>query len=169
MKNMLMGATLESFLSDLVYFGDISKKQKKTIIRMSNKDSASFPPGLFEIVTDGNVEDRTDAFATEQSKQELRSYLYTEVSYGYIEEEAAEIIASTLSLGPLYPTAGMAELAALNGPVGTVYEGEGNIERLGRWNELNGVTSSNNFYNGIWGYATGECKSGIMFYCSVRK
>ena len=71
-----------------------------------------------------------------------------------MEEETAEVIASTLSLGGLYPSAGFSNLLVVNGPVDAVYTGDGNVVRLGHSRLLSSTDQS--FYNGIWGYATGE-------------
>lgn len=71
--------------------------------------------------------------------------------------QAAEDISSMLSLGAMYPTAALEEaLAMANGPAEAGYTGEGNMVRVGNSNLR--VSSSVSFYNGIWGYATGECE-----------
>ncbi len=79
-----------------------------------------------------------------------------------MELEAAEIISSTLSLGPLYPDGNSEGLALLQQPPAPAsYSGEGNVVRVGRWNGL--VSTATSFYNGIWGYAVGQ---SILFHCS---
>lgn len=147
MNNMLMNQTLEDFLSQFVTFGDMTLKQKRAIVLMADDPSERF--------------DRNEVFATEESKQNLRDYLYSEVSSNKLEEEVAEQIASTLMLGEMYPsssTADLVESLMLNGPAPAVYNtgGEGNMVRLGKYTGMIGSTSSNYFHNGIWGYATGE-------------
>jgi len=154
MPNMLMGNTLESFLSDLVSLGDITVEQKSSILTIS--DFASSNSNVFSQADDSENEGyRTEAFASEPSKQELRAFLYTEVSAGVMELETAEIISSTLSLGALYPDENSEGLAFLQQPPAVAsYSGEGNVIRVGRWNGL--VSTSTSFYNGIWGYAVGD-------------
>eukprot|EP00579_Thalassiosira_antarctica_P033091 CAMPEP_0202000898 /NCGR_PEP_ID=MMETSP0905-20130828/7147_1 /ASSEMBLY_ACC=CAM_ASM_000554 /TAXON_ID=420261 /ORGANISM="Thalassiosira antarctica, Strain CCMP982" /LENGTH=787 /DNA_ID=CAMNT_0048557497 /DNA_START=44 /DNA_END=2407 /DNA_ORIENTATION=+ len=146
MNNMLMGQPLDSFLSDLVSFGDMAIKQKQSILKMADDE-------------DGDR--RTDVFATEDSREGLRSYLYAQVSAGDMEQETAEIIASTLSLGGLYPSSAAADAASallLNGPVNAVYDitGEGNMVRLGTSKTLVPDSTEQSGHNGIWGYATGQ-------------
>ena len=76
-NDMLMGKTLESFLSDLISLGDLSNKQQHDILRIADKfrlDSNLF--GWVMTATDGGKSSyRTDAFASEESKKELRAYL----------------------------------------------------------------------------------------------
>lgn len=154
MNNMLMSQDLNSFLSELVTFGDLTAKQKMIMLNMvDDKDGY-----------------RTDVFSTPESKDALRSYLMSEVSSGSMDMEAAEAIGSTLSLGALYPsTAAAVATAAMttNGPVQAVYDAntQGNMVRLGNSNIFRS-TSSQSGYNGIWGYATGKRRFGtqLMIY-----
>ena len=70
MNNMLMSQDLNSFLSELVTFGDLTAKQKMIMLNMvDDKDGY-----------------RTDVFSTPESKDALRSYLMSEVSSGSISE-----------------------------------------------------------------------------------
>lgn len=145
MTNLLMGKPLEDFLSELVHFGDMTKSQKRDILAMADDPDSAH---------------RMEYFATDASKDVLRTYLYAEVSGGRMEVETTEQIASTLSLGAMYPTASgaaAAEPMLLDGPVPAEYDTatEGNMVRLGTSKTL-AASSSSNHYNGIWGYATGE-------------
>ena len=150
---MLMSQDLNSFLSELVTFGDLTAKQKMIMLNMvDDKDGY-----------------RTDVFSTPESKDALRSYLMSEVSSGSMDMEAAEAIGSTLSLGALYPSTAAAVAAAAmttNGPVQAVYDAntQGNMVRLGNSNIFR--SSSQSGYNGIWGYATGKRRFGtqLMIY-----
>ena len=47
---MLMGQSLEEFLSSLVSYGDLTRRQKRTIIKLSD-DSPSVSGGLFGVAT----------------------------------------------------------------------------------------------------------------------
>jgi hypothetical protein len=155
MGNMLMGQTLEQFLSDLVSFRDISKRQKKDILNMSDRYNANYDP-----VSD-NLDHRDDVFSTEESKQALRNYIFGEINADKMDIEAGETIASMLSLGGLYPEEESANSASLvegnlvAGPVGSDYTGNGNVVRLGRSNTFTGSGAAFG-YSGIWGYAVGE-------------
>ena len=78
MNNMLMSQTLTDFLSQFVTFGDMTLQQKQEILLLVDE------PDQFN---------RNDIFATEESKQELRDYLYYEVGSNQLEMEIAEQIA----------------------------------------------------------------------------
>lgn len=179
---MLMGQSLEEFLSSLVSYGDLTRRQKRTIIKLSD-DSPSVSGGLFGVATpdeaaieavesiDSLTLNRGEQFSP-QAKSTLRSYLLDQISSYSLEEEIGEVIASTLSLGGLFPNLPISNIMAafennvangvttpqpmaLNGPVSSDYSGQGNMNLLGKWNELNTVVGSV-YYNGIWGYAVGE-------------
>eukprot|EP00804_Cyclotella_cryptica_P015092 CCRYP_000666-RB/>CCRYP_000666-RB protein AED:0.22 eAED:0.22 QI:211/1/1/1/0.83/0.71/7/631/662 len=158
MSNMLMGQTLESFLSDLVSFGAMSVTQKDDILRMSTQFDPQYNPNLEEL-----REVQNDVFSSEESKQALRSYLYDEIDTDFMEYETAEAIASVLSLGALYPRDSFHSgifidsplTAVSDGPAGSSYTGNGNVERLGRSNVF-GVGTNKEIYNGIWGYSVGS-------------
>ena len=149
MSNLLMGKPLEAFLSDLVSFGDMSRRQMSVVMGMADGARGGY---------------RTDVFVTESSRDELRNYLYGQVSEGEMDVEVVEDIASTLSLGGMYPGEfdewGGASAAAnmLDGPVEAVYDTstEGNMARLGKNSVFTSVSTSQNGYNGIWGHSTGE-------------
>ncbi|KAL7482509.1 hypothetical protein ACHAW6_008188 [Cyclotella cf. meneghiniana] len=159
MNNMLMGQTLESFLSDLVSFGAMSITQKDDILHMATRFDPDYDPKLDVLRDLGN-----DVFSSDESKQALRSYLYKEVDTDFMEYDAAEAIASMLSLGALYPrndfptqTGVLIDNSlntALDGPAGSSYTGNGNVVRLGRSN-IFGIGSDQEIYNGIWGYSIG--------------
>jgi len=153
---MLMGQTLESFLSDLVSFGAMSITQQDDILRMATRFDPDYDPKMDELRDIDN-----DVFSSDESKQALRSYLYKEVDTDFMEYDTAEAIASMLSLGALYPrnapptqTGIFIENTLLDGPAGSSYTGNGNVVRLGRSNVF-GVASDQEIYNGIWGYAVG--------------
>ena len=161
MNTMLMAQTLEEFLSTLVSFGSISVTQKDDIIRMSMTSDPDFDPSIDAV----RLYDH-DVFPTAESKQALRSYLYTEVDADFMEYESAETIASILCLGALYPRnssdlsnfgGNTPSVSMLSGPVGMSYTNEGNIVRLGS-SSMFGIADVNDkvIYNGIWGYAVGE-------------
>lgn len=103
---------------------------------------------------------------TQQSQNGLRFYLYAKVGNGEMEEGSAEMIASALGIGGLFASADQQAAAAnmlLNGPADATYNtgtGEGNVVRLGRWDEL--ASSDSVIYNGIWGYATGKQKTLLV-------
>ncbi len=209
MKTMLMGDSLDHFLSDLISFGDLSQSQKVDIVTISNRFKFEYDPhekmqqslgetNLFSAVevvnelpgenlfgganptdsvaSDTDEEDDEDGvnsksgrthsgedFSTEESKQALRDYLLSQLARGQLSEETAEIIASTLGLGALFETGSLVAVGALlNGPVEKGYNGEGHLERVGRWNGLS--TDPNYFYNGIWGYATGKRLICCIFF-----
>jgi hypothetical protein len=159
MNNMLMGQTLESFLSDLVSFGAMSITQKDDILRMATWFDPDYDPKLDELRDIDN-----DVFSSDESKHALRSYLYKEVDTDFMEYDAAEAIASMLSLGALYPRDASPTQSdsfmentlttVFDGPAGSSYTGNGNVVRLGRSN-IFGVASDQEIYNGIWGYAVG--------------
>jgi choice-of-anchor B domain-containing protein len=158
MDNMLMGQTIDSFLSGLVQHGQLSEEHKQEILSMathtsddvSDSDSSSGGGG------GGKEHYRDEGFTTAESKELLRDYLYNTVSGGTMEEETAEQIASTLNLGGLFFTQGMVDSLAfmqgLNGAAPADYQGEGNMHRLG--NILPVPVSEKSFVNGIWGYVT---------------
>mmetsp|Transcript_28245 Transcript_28245/g.60416 ORF Transcript_28245/g.60416 Transcript_28245/m.60416 type:complete len:1030 (+) Transcript_28245:37-3126(+) len=205
MKTMLMGDSLDHFLSDLISFGNLSDSQKMEITDISNRFKSEDDPhevhqnnmqqsikgkqnlfGAVEVLNElpgnlfgganptdsvaSNTEEENDKngvnsssrykhssedFSTEESKQALRDYLLFQLDREQMDEETAEIIASTLGLGALFETGSLVPAGALlNGPVEKGYEGEGHLERVGRWHEL--TTDPSYFYNGIWGYATGD-------------
>lgn len=110
---------------------------------------------------------RNDIFATEESKQELRDYLYYEVGSNQLEMEIAEQIASVFMLGEMYPSSSTAELVEslmLNGPSQAVYNTatEGNMVRLGKYTGMVSSTYDRFWHNGIWGYATGEFVTSLI-------
>ena len=146
---MLMGQTLGEYLSDLVSFDALSMTQMDYIL------SAADNTTLF---------DRSSVFATDESKDGLRTYLYAEVSAALMEEETAERIASKLSLGALYPEETLAELEGFVGPVPKVYEGDGNLQRLGSL-KTRSTSISSNIFNGIWGISKGAREYALM--CST--
>lgn len=153
-SNMLMGQTLESFLSDLVSFGAMSMIQKDDILGMAARFDPDYDPNLDEL-----QDVRHNVFSSGESKQALRSYLYKEVDADFMEYETAEVIASMLSLGALYPreNGSFVESNLLNTvsePAGSSYTGNGNVVRLGRSNVF-GIGSDKEIYNGIWGYSVG--------------
>ena len=147
--NMLMGQTLGEYLSDLVSFDALSMTQMDYIL------SAADNTTLF---------DRSSVFATDESKDGLRTYLYAEVSAALMEEETAERIASKLSLGALYPEETLAELEGFVGPVPKVYEGDGNLQRLGSI-KTRSTSINSNIFNGIWGLTKGGREYALM--CST--
>ncbi len=157
MANMLMGQPLETFLSDLVSFGEMSNAQKQSILKMTDGNAGEDSGGH-----------RINAFATEESKEGLRSYLRAEVSAGDLGVDTVRAIGSTLSLGALYPddaeAAATAVAMLLDGPAQAVYDtaGEGNMVRLGTSRTLVSANANNYHHNGIWGYATGE----LFLQCS---
>jgi hypothetical protein len=155
MANMLMGQTLESFLSALVSFGSMNTLQKNDILLMSIKFNPDNDPSLEDIRLHEH-----DVFSTEESKQALRSYLYQEVDGDFMEYETAETIASMLSVGALYPMNGSGASSLIGslmfeGPVASSYAGDGNLIRLGR-SDIFGNKNAESAYNGIWGYSVGE-------------
>ncbi|KAL7433642.1 hypothetical protein ACHAXM_003663 [Skeletonema potamos] len=155
MDNMLMGQTLDSFLSGLVQHGQLSVDHKEQILSMATHSS-------HDIMSDSNIGGsgkdhyRDEGFTTAESKELLRDYLYNTVSEGNMEEETAEKIASTLNLGGLFFTQAMVDSLALieglNGAAPADYQGEGNMHRLG--SILPVSVSDSSFVNGIHGYAT---------------
>lgn len=147
--NMLMGQTLGEYLSDLVSFDALSMTQMDYIL------SAADNTTLF---------DRSSVFATDESKDGLRTYLYAEVSAALMEEETAERIASKLSLGALYPEETLTELEGFVGPVPKVYEGDGNLQRLGSI-KTRSTSINSNIFNGIWGLTKGGREYALM--CST--
>ncbi|KAL7454148.1 hypothetical protein ACHAWC_009915 [Mediolabrus comicus] len=159
MDDMLMGQSLDSFLSGLVQHEQLSVEHKLQILSMSSHDD-------FETSDGGSFKAhyRDQGFATDAAKADLRDYLYAAVSEGSMEEETAERIASTLNLGGLLYTQDMedslAMIQGLNGPAPANYVGEGNMQRLGRWNDL--PTEELWFYNGIWGYANEHREYALM-------
>ena len=159
MDDMLMGQSLDSFLSGLVQHEQLSVEHKLQILSMSSHDE-------FETSDSGSFKAhyRDQGFATDAAKADLRDYLYAAVSEGTMEEETAERIASTLNLGGLLYTQDIEESLAmiqgLNGPAPASYNGEGNMQRLGRWDNL--PTEEYWFYNGIWGYANENREYALM-------
>jgi hypothetical protein len=168
MNNMLMAQTLEAFLSALVSFGSMSLTEKDDILLMSLQFNPDYDPSIDDV----NVHQQ-NVFSTEESKQALRTYLYKEVDRDFMEYETAEVVASMLSLGTLYPRdAGIDNLVESNaasmlfgGPAGSSYSGEGNIVRLAK-NSIFGIANATSgvIYNGIWGYAAGEIERILVYY-----
>ena len=119
--NMLMGNSLGQYLSDLVSFDSLTMMQMDDILTMIDNTTSL---------------DRSDYFATEESKDDLRSYLYAEVSASFLEEYTAEMIASALSLGALYPTEQL-QLEGFQGPASKDYGGNqnGNLVVLGKFKD----------------------------------
>ena len=156
MSNMLMGQTLESFLATLVSFGSLSITQKDDILSLSTKFNPDYDPLDEEVALHNH-----NVFATDESKEALRSYLYMEIETDYMEYDTAETIASMLSLGAMWgASSGISSIvgdhALLGGPAGSSYSGDGNIVRLGRSNIFGDGDGDNQvYYNGIWGYNTG--------------
>ena len=159
MDDMLMGQSLDSFLSGLVQHEQLSVEHKLQILSMSSHDD-------FETSDGGSFKThyRDQGFATDAAKADLRDYLYAAVSEGSMEEETAERIASTLNLGGLLYTQdiedSLAMIQGLNGPAPATYDGEGNMQRVGRWDKL--PTEELWFYNGIWGYANEHREYALM-------
>jgi len=157
MGNMLMGQTLESFLATMVSFGSLSITQKDDILSLSTKFNPDYNPLDEEVALHNH-----DVFATDESKEALRTYLYTEVETDYMEYDTAETIASMLSLGAMWGVSEsginsiVGDHALLGGPAGSSYSGDGNIVRLGRSNIFGDGDDDNRvYYNGIWGYSIG--------------
>jgi hypothetical protein len=115
--------------------------------------------------------DRSAVFGTEESKDDLRSYLYAEVSAGSLEEYTAEMIASALSLGALYPSASEQEYSAnlegFQGPASKNYVGNGNLVNLARiQTRATSMTKAPfNIYVGIWGLTKGSREYALV--CST--
>lgn len=162
MNNMLMGQDLDAFLSGLVSFGELTYDQKEAILDIAGLDDTLFDAND----GDGDIHDLHHMnFFGQESKEMIRSILYEEVSAGDLERETAEVIASALSLGGLYPSAQMTATQSqmlTNGPVQATYDmsTEGNMVRLGSNNLLN--SSSRSGYNGIWGYAAGDREYALL-------
>lgn len=116
-----MGNSLGQYLSDLVSFDSLTMMQMDDILTMIDNTTSL---------------DRSDYFATEESKDDLRSYLYAEVSASFLEEYTAEMIASALSLGALYPTEQL-QLEGFQGPASKDYGGNqnGNLVVLGKFKD----------------------------------
>jgi len=156
MGNMLMGNSLGEYLSDLVSFDALTMTQMDYILSMAD-DTASL--------------DRSDVFGTEESMDDLRSYLYAEVSAGSLEEYTAEMIASALSLGALYPSASEQEYSAnlegFQGPASKNYVGNGNLVNLARiQTRATSMTKAPfNIYVGIWGLTKGSREYALV--CST--
>ena len=157
MDDMLMGQTLDSFLSGLVQHAQLLEEHKLEIIDMATPPTDAISDG--DIDGDSSITKehyRDQGFATAESKELLRNYLYKTVNDGTMEEETAEDIASSLNLGGLYFTEEMADSLALmqghNGPAPADYVDEGNMKRLGRISPVK--VGQWSIYNGIWGYAT---------------
>jgi len=156
MGNMLMGNSLGQYLSDLVSFDALTMTQMDYILSMAD-DTASL--------------DRSDVFGTEESMDDLRSYLYAEVSAGSLEEYTAEMIASALSLGALYPSASEQEYSAnlegFQGPASKNYVGNGNLVNLARiQTRATSMTKAPfNIYVGIWGLTKGSREYALV--CST--
>lgn len=166
MDNMLMDQSLESFLSGLVQYKQLSKEHKRQILSMAT-------PAEQDDTSLGSYAEhyRDEGFTTTAAKEHLRDYLYGAVSEGSMEEETAERIASTLALGGLFYTSeqqemedSLAFMQALNGPAPASYTGEGNLQRLGRI--LPVPVASNYFVNGIWGYAPSNGKREYALMCA---
>jgi len=115
MGNMLMGNSLGQYLSDLVSFDALTMTQMDYILSMVDNTTSL---------------DRSAVFGTEESKDDLRSYLYAEVSADSLEEYTAEMIASALSLGALYPSE-QEDLEGFEGPASKNYVGNGNLAQPG--------------------------------------
>ena len=148
MDDMLMGQSLDSFLSGLVQHQQLSEEHKLEIVNMASEGDSD--------ASSSKEHYRDKGFTTAESKDLLRDYLYNTVYDGTMEEETAEEIASTLNLGGLFFTEEMVDSLALmqglNGAAPADYQGEGNMHRLG--NILPVSVSGNSFVNGIWGHAT---------------
>jgi hypothetical protein len=147
-KNMLMGNTLEEYLAGLVSFDSLTVTQMDYILSMSDNTTSL---------------DRSDLFETEESKDDLRTYLYAEVSTSSMEELTAEMIASVLSLGALYPEEQL-ELEGFAGPAEKDYTGDGNLVRLGNI-KTRDTNIDSNIYNGIWGFNKGSREYALL--CST--
>lgn len=147
----LMGVTLEEFLSGLVSSGDMDSRQERKILRLAGGPAAAGHLGL-------TLSDR--------SKQRMRGYLLTQVGSKALHPDIAEVVASGLALGGLFPSAEVAATAdamELNGPAEAVYDTatEGNMVRLGTSRTMVPDTDADDyFHNGIWGYAAGENNLG---------
>ena len=157
MEDMLMGQTLDSFLSGLVLHEQLSEEHKLEIVNMASPPTDATSDGDIDGDSSNAKEHyRDQGFTTAESKELLRDYLYNTVNDGSMEEETAEAIASTLNLGGLYFTEEMVESLALmqglNGAASADYQGEGNMHRLGRISPV--PLSQWSITNGIWGYAT---------------
>ena len=148
MDDMLMGQSLDSFLSGLVQHQQLSEEHKLEIVNMASEGDSD--------ASSSKEHYRDEGFTTAESKELLREYLYNTVKDGTMEEETAEEIASTLNLGGLFFTEEMVDSLALmqglNGAAPADYQGEGNMHRLG--NILPVSVSDDSIVNGIWGYAT---------------
>ena len=157
MEDMLMGQSLDSFLSGLVLHEQLSEEHKLEIVNMASPPTDATSDGDIDGDSSNAKEHyRDQGFTTAESKELLRDYLYNTVNDGSMEEETAEAIASTLNLGGLYFTEEMVESLALmqglNGAASADYQGEGNMHRLGRISPV--PLSQWSITNGIWGYAT---------------
>ncbi len=148
MGNMLMGNSLGEYLSDLVSFDALTMTQMDYILSMADNTTSL---------------DRSDVFGTEESKEDLRSYLYAEVSANFLEEYTAEMIASMLSLGALYPTE-QEDLEGFVGPASKNYLGNGNLVSLGRI-QTRETKMDSNTYVGIWGLTKGSREYALL--CST--
>lgn len=162
MNTMLMNQNISTFLSYYVSTGNMNQRQMQQILQIFDRGT----------VDDGNpfvVEKGNSAhtyYLKDSAKDDMRDYLMYEASTtseGLLDVETVEQLGSALMLGELYPTAdddndtSSSAQVASSGPVTAVYdnsiEEDGNLVRLGRWNQLS--TTSSNHYNGIWGYFTG--------------
>eukprot|EP00984_Skeletonema_dohrnii_P035030 scaffold34600_cov155-Skeletonema_dohrnii-CCMP3373.AAC.4 len=143
--NMLMGNSLGSYLSELVSFDSLTVTQMDDILNIADNTTSA---------------DRFDMFETEESKDELRNYLYAEVSASNMEEYTAEMIASITSLGALYPTEQL-DLVGFEGPAESNYDDNGNLEFLARIRPRP-TNINNNIYTGIWGVTKGEREYALL-------
>ncbi len=143
--NMLMGNSLGEYLSDLVSYDSLTMTQMDDILNIADNTTSS---------------DRFDMFETDESKDDLRTYLYAEVSASNMEEYTAEMIASITSLGALYPTE-QQDLLGFAGPASKNYEGNGNLVSLGRM-QPRATSMSSNIYVGIWGLAKGSREYALL-------
>jgi hypothetical protein len=151
MGNMLMGNSLGQYLSDLVSFDALTMTQMDYILSMVDNTTSL---------------DRSAVFGTEESKDDLRSYLYAEVSADSLEEYTAEMIASALSLGALYPSE-QEDLEGFEGPASKNYVGNGNLAQLARiqTRPTSMTKEPFNIYVGIWGLTKGSREYALV--CST--
>ena len=154
MNTMLMNQNISTFLSYYVSTGNMNQRQMQQIMQIF--DRGTVDDGNPFVVVKGNS--AHTYYLKDSAKDDMRDYLMYEASEGLLDVETVEQLGSALMLGELYPTADdTTSSSAVDGPVPAVYnnlnESDGNLVRLGRWNQLS--TASSNHYNGIWGYFTG--------------